>query len=245
MIDIPRQPSPQLFNIQQWPKAAFALHLSATSGSSVRYEIAESVGRQFGITPDCGSMARMFKQLNDLDLTITQDFSIVHRLHLAGIRLSTSGKKYCESLGWPVVENEWERLLRLHCADTQIRHTGAVMAFAYQARRHGWKIQVLPQTGIANFYPDAVVEKGDERHYVEVELGTRKQGKWLLALRCQGYVALCARTPIRRASLINECIDVGVYGIANDLLTLAKSDARSPLWTEKWTVEDNFSYVPK
>ncbi len=62
----------------------------------------------------------------------------------------------------------------------------------------------------------------------------------------QGYVALCARTPIRRESMIEECIDLGVYGIATDLFTLYKTrdTAGSPLWDQTWKLENNFTFTP-
>lgn len=245
MIDLPRQPTPRLFRTQQWPKAALVLHQLATYPSAMRWEIAEIVSKQLAITPDSGSLARLFKHLNELGLTVSQDFSVVNRMHLVAIRLTDAGKQYCASLGWPVVENDWERLLRLHCADTQVRHAGACLAFAYQARQRGWIVEMLPQTGLPNFYPDVRVEKDGKSHFVEVELGTRKQGKWLLNLKHQGYVALCARTPTRRAYLLDECAELGVYGMATDLLTLARSQPNTALWSEEWNVEYNFNYIPR
>lgn len=246
MIEIPRQPSPELFHILQWPKAAIALHMIATSGSSVRFEIAKAVAQQFCIRQDSGSLVRMLDQLDTLGLTETQKFSIVCRIHLVAIRLTPKGKAFCSFLGWETVDNDWERLLRLHSADSQPRHAGAVMAFAFGARQRGWKVQVLPKTGIPRFYPDALVEKGSERHYVEVELGNRKEKKWLLSQKAQGHVALCARTPARRASLIDECASLGVYGIATDILTLYKNrdEPDHPLWDQIWNQQDNFAYSP-
>jgi hypothetical protein len=246
MIDLPRQPVPEMFHPLQWPKAAVALHMLATSGSSVRYEITKAVADQFCIRTDGRSLGHMFDTLSVRGMTVTEKYSVIQGIHLVAMRLTPKGKDYCASLGWDPVENEWERLLRLHSADSQPRHAGAVIAFSYGARLRGWKVQALPQTGIPRFLPDVLVEKGGERHYVEVELGNRKDGKWLLAQKTQGYVALCARTPIRRESLVVECADLGVYGLATDLRTLylSRDVAGSPLWDQHWTVADNFTYMP-
>ena len=72
---------------------------------------------------------------------------------------------------------------------------------------------------------------------MEVELGSRKQAKWRNLLRFQGFVALCARTPFSRRSLIQECRAVGAVGMATDLETLyrqGKDGDDAFLWVEEW-----------
>ncbi len=103
----------------------------------------------------------------------------------------------------------------------------------------GWAVQVLPQVESPVFFPDVLVEKGGRRIYVEVELGSRKVQKWRNMQREQGFVALCAKTPTSRKSLIAECIQVGAVGMATDLLTLyqkARETEAGPLWAEEWSL---------
>lgn len=245
-IEIPRQPTPELFHPLQWPKAAVVLSLLASGQTSVRFELLQLVAEQFGILPRGKSIDKMIARVADLGLTTTQKFNVIPGIHLVAIRLTERGKAYCESAGMEIVESEWERLLRLHSGDSQPRHTGAVLAFAFGARLRGWKVEVLPRVSFPKFYPDLRVSKGEERHYVEVELGTRKEAKWQLAQRAQGYVALCARSPESREALIEECADEQIYGWATDLRTLyeTRDIPNSPLWVQKWSPEDNFSWAP-
>jgi hypothetical protein len=76
----------------------------ASSGLSMRFEIARNVADQFKIKQDCGSLTRMFDQLDWLGLTVTQKFSIVCRIQLVAIRLSPKGKAYCLAMGWEPVD---------------------------------------------------------------------------------------------------------------------------------------------
>ena len=87
------------------------------------------------------------------------------------------------------------------------------------------------------FFPDLFVEKDEQKIYVEVELGSRKLRKWRNMQQFQGFVALCAKTPTSRKSLINECREVKAAGMATDLETLYRDGNESkigPLWVEEW-----------
>jgi hypothetical protein len=52
--------------------------------------------------------------------------------------------------------------------------------------------------------------------------------------RAQRFVALCAKTPAGRASLIKQCQEAKVAVIATDLKTLIKQKNRALLWLEYW-----------
>jgi len=212
------------------------LDLLASRGIACRYEISGILAQKLNISPRAGSLQNLYIDLVNADLICADTFPVCFHSKLAGIRLTEKGKKLCHDFGWQVVESEWERLITHHSGSKQPRHTGAVLAFAHNARMRGWQVQVVPDTGVINFFPDARVEKDGKAILVEVELGVRKEPKWTLMGARQGYVALCAKTPESRASRIQECRSVGVGGMATDLHTLIKSrsETDSPLWVETW-----------
>lgn len=120
-------------------------------------------------------------------------------------------------------------------------HTLAVLIFALHARRRGWATQLMP--GIeGKSAPDLVVQRGDQRLYVEVERGQKeKKTKWTgIADLNKGTVALCAMTPKFRRRLVGDCKLANIKaGFATDLKTMVtvKYDdigAETPLWEEKW-----------
>jgi hypothetical protein len=120
-------------------------------------------------------------------------------------------------------------------------HTLAVLIFALHARRRGWATQLMP--GIeGKSAPDLVVQRGDQRLYVEVERGQKeKKTKWTgIADLNKGAVALCAMTPKFRRRLVGDCKLANIKaGFATDLKTMVtvKYDdigAETPLWEEKW-----------
>lgn len=237
-MDIPRQPSWLHFRNDHWPAVAAGLHLLAATGTSVRFELQSALAQLYRTTVRAGSIRRIFEHdLIETDLLLSQTVSSFGRHKLTLVRLSERGQELCRDLGWTVSESEWERLVRLHSADSQPQHTGAVLTFAYHARMRKWKTQTLPQVDSPNFFPDLLVEKNEQKIYVEVELGIHKLRKWRNMQQFQGFVALCAKTPASRTSLIRECREVGAVGMATDLKTLyqgGKEATISPLWVEEW-----------
>jgi len=239
-MEIPRQPDWLHFRSQRWPVMAEALHLLATTGISVRFELLSVLARQRGIAPRSGSVRRIFEEdLTKTGLVVGHALPTFGRHKLSVVQLTDAGQKLCQDFSWTVSKSEWKRLQTLHSADSQPRHTGAVLTFAYHARLRGWTVQVLPQVESPVFFPDVLVEMDGRRIYVEVELGSRKAQKWRNIQREQGFVALCAKTPTSRKSLIAECTQVGAAGMATDLLTLyqkARETEAGPLWAEEWSL---------
>ena len=238
-MQIPRKPRDLNYHSQAWPRVASALYLLSTTGISARFELQAMLARQFGISSRSGSLRRIFEgRLVDDFLIREETLPTFGRHRLTVVRLTKEGRALCHSFGWEVVESDWDRLLRLHSADSQPRHTGAVLTFVHHARLRGWKTEVLPQVGNPVFFPDVLVEKDGQKLYVEVELGTRKASKWHNMQAFQGLVALCARTPESRKSLIAECRQEETRGLATDLTTLYRQSKNSdigPLWAEEWS----------
>jgi len=244
--EIPRKPparhAVQLGIGSRWRREAMVLYLMAALGRSVRLEILDAVGQSEGVGGRSGSLKRVFAS-GLVPGGFVEEAVLAMKLsrgptRLAVVRLSERGQELARSLGWEPVESEWGRLLRLHEGEVQEAHTTAVLAFAFHARRRGWQAQVVPEVeGTAQ--PDAVVERENDRAYVEVELGNEKPEKWRNLSALQGFVALCATTEMRRAQLVAECKLYRLAGRATDLETLIQFSGGATngrLWVEEWQV---------
>lgn len=111
-----------------------------------------------------------------------------------------------------------------------------MIVFSLSARMRGWKVTTLPETNTPYFYPDLLLEKDDQKMYVEVELGSRKKEKRNLYKKMQGYAAICGKTFVSSGTLIRECEEVQLGGFATDLEYLAElcNKPEAPLWRENW-----------
>lgn len=237
MNHTPIQPRGWNFNHKRWPLIAFTLERMARESSAARIEYELALARHFELKADSDRVQNILRRyLPGSGLVEAETFTYVGRHRFSAVRLTEDGKEYCQELGWDPCENEWESMLLHHSGDSQPKHTGAVLAFAMTARLRGWQVQVLPQTTHAYFFPDLVIQKGDEKPlYVEVELGTRKREKWLNYRKYCGFVSICSKTEYSRATLVRECKALGLAGQATDLQYLARTRAAdSPLWLQSW-----------
>jgi hypothetical protein len=208
-----------------------------------RMEAETILAAVLGVSPGSGSLRRVFEDLAACGLLDCELFKLnapVTGLMLC--RLSQSGRGLYQALfGHPAQENEWERLIRLHEGERFKEHTLAVMVFAVHARKRGWALQVLPEAPGSPAVPDALVCRGDERYYVEVELQSKERAaKWRnLAALNGGRTALCAATPGKRTRLVGDCKLDKLPGLATDLESLVRNKYASvgemtPLWLEIW-----------
>ncbi len=215
-------------------------------GLSVQVEIGKHVGDTTGTQYRSGAIRRVFDALEESGLIVRQTLTLQVTgnlpTRLAVARLSEEGRQFCRAVGWPVVESEWEKLLRLHEGDVQEGHTLAILLFATVARLRGWTVEVLPEVqGKAR--PDLVITKDGQRLYVEVETGTRlhdANAKWRMNAELNGgRVALVARNVEERGVLVADCRHVAGHGCATDVETLiagrlVEVSADDPLWAEVW-----------
>lgn len=173
-------------------------------------------------------------------LAVTEVAHVFGRRHWLGlIRLTERGKDFARAQGVEPVENDWERIIRLHQGEAQATHAGLLLAFDLRARRRGWITQVLPEllTPSEGFAPDLWIERDGVGLYVEVEgkYHHANAAKWQAARRAQGFAAIVARTPSARATLVEDCRASGVAGIATDFQRLYYHPSAS-LWAEAWAV---------
>ena len=231
-------------NSLRWRRGSMMLYLMATCGINAHLEMDVFVAKREGLSYRSNSTKKPLENLAAAGLVITETLRMEvgdFRTALKLARLTDEGKQLCDALGWQVVESDWDRLIRLHQGQKQTRHTLAVLYFALLARVRGWTTEVVPEVdGSAD--PDILVTKGDERYFVEVELGTRgseKQTvKWKNLADLQSSVAICAPNVKVRERLANDCRLANLSGVATDLATLvAKRYYESkdePLWLKEW-----------
>ena len=172
------------------------------------------------------------------DLATSEVVRVFGRRHWLGlVRLTERGQDFARAQGVEPVENDWERVIRLHQGEAQAEHAGLLLAFDLRARRRGWTTQVLPEVSppIEGFAPDVWIERDSARLYVEVEgkYHHANAAKWQAARRAQGFAAIVARTPQARATLVEDCRASGVAGIATDFHRLYYQPTAA-LWAEAW-----------
>jgi len=228
----------------RWRRGSMMLYLIAAYGINAHLELDVYVAQCEGLNYRSNSTKKPLSDLAAAGLVIAEtlrmevgDFRTALRL----ARLTDEGRTLCEALGWPAVESDWDRMIRLHQGRRQVRHTLAVLYFAVLARVRGWRTVIMPDVeGPAD--PDLQVTKDDERYFVEVELGTRgdekQTAKWQNLTDLQGSVALCAPSVKIRERLVADCRLAKISGVATDLGTLVAKpyhEAQAePLWLKEW-----------
>jgi len=233
---LPEDPPPafaSLFPGNLWERGRQLLALLALTGWSYQRAPLDELARLLGVSEGAGSLKRLLNRLADAGLVIKATVpASPSRIALA--RLSDEGRKLVETLGLPLVESEWDRLLRLHGGERQQGHAALVCLFAWHARRRGHATQVCPHVD-GHAEPDILLTKDDEQIYVEVEAESgsveRRMRKWRNQAALQGYVALAAPTPELRQRLAREAHAASKNGLATDMTSLRMSEE---LWIQKW-----------
>ena len=219
-----------LYLMGRWRLAA-SMELEATLAGTV------------GVSAGSSSMRRVLEDMEEAHVILTEIITLKSpRTSLKLYRLSAEGEKLYEILfQTKAFENDWARLIRLHEGVRFPEHTMAVIAFAMHARKRGWATQVLPEVTGTKSVPDVWIMRGEEKLYVEVELGEKERvSKWRnQSLLNGGYVALCAANSKTRARLVGDCKLDKLAGMATDLETLVRNkfkelNSASPFWLEDW-----------
>ena len=214
-----------------------ACHLNA------KLEIEDLLAMISGMASRAGSLGRIFEDLLQAGILDGQTLQIASpKSSLRLLKLSPDGVRLFKILfDQDPVENDWERLVRLHEGDRFPEHTLAVLIFALHTRKRGWATRILPPVEVTKAVPDLAVLRGDQSLYVEVELGQKESPtKWRNQAKLnEGKVALCAATPETRKRLVGDCVLDKLPGLATDLETLVKVKFKeiredTPLWLEEW-----------
>jgi DNA-binding PadR family transcriptional regulator len=206
-------------------------------------ELEEALAETVGVSAGSGSMHRVLEDMEKANVLTIEILDLKSpRTVLKLYRLSPEGEKLYQALFQTrAYENDWSRLIRLHEGARFPEHTLAVLAFTMHARKRGWATQVLPEVKKTKSVPDAWIMRGDEKLYIEVELGEKERvSKWRnQAVLNGGYTALCAATQKSRARLVGDCKLDHLPGLATDLESLVRGKFReinstSPLWLASW-----------
>jgi hypothetical protein len=229
-----------------WTRAAYALYCMAIAGYSTQMDLAYLLK----MNKTSAALPNLFARLCKYGLIEKRVVTIFCKegsgRRIALVRLTEPGKRFCVGCRWaPVVESEWDRLVRLHQneSDNQERHTAAVLSFAYQARIRGWKVKVLPDVDDKKIRPDLLVTSGAEKVFVEVETRAHrtKTDKWQVdaqfAAASGAKLGICALSAKQRDRIVQECKWVTVTGFATDILSLTRLEANGELgdlWQKRW-----------
>ena len=206
-------------------------------------ELEEALAETVGVSAGSGSMHRVLEDMEKANVLTIEILDLKSpRTVLKLYRLSPEGEKLYQALFQTrAYENDWSRLIRLHEGARFPEHTLAVLAFTMHARKRGWATQVLPEVKKTKSVPDAWIMRGDEKLYIEVELGEKERvSKWRnQAVLNGGRTALCAATQKSRARLVGDCKLDHLPGLATDLESLVRGKFReinstSPLWLASW-----------
>jgi len=228
----------------RWRRGSMLLFLMASRGMNAHLELDALIAQREGLSYRSNSTKKPLENLAAAGLVIaetlrmeTDDFRTALKL----TRLTDTGRELCQALDWPVIESDWERLIRLHQGLAQPRHTLAVLYFALLARVRGWATEIVPDVD-GSAAPDMRVAKDELNLYVEVELGSRgdqkQTAKWQHLADLQGRVAICAPNVTVRERLVKDCQLAKISGVATDLATLVARKyheaENEPLWFKEW-----------
>ena len=98
---------------------------------------------------------------------------------LALIRLTEDGRMQAQAFGRGG-ESAWERLIRMHRGEEWERHTVGLLAMAWQLRRRGMDVALVPDASLRGVEPDAEVSWDGGLHlYMEFEVRARgRVARW-------------------------------------------------------------------
>jgi hypothetical protein len=229
---------PRIFE-RYWLVLYLIGHWRLTAAMELEEVLAETVG----VSSGSGSVERVLADMAKANILLIGKLELKSPgTVLMVYRFSSEGEKLYQSLFQArPYENDWSRLIRLQGDEQLPEQTLAVLAFTMHARKRGWATQILPEVKGAVCVPDALLMLGDEKIYVEVELGEKES---VARLRNQsvlnnGCTAVCTATEKSRTRLVSDCKLDKLPGSATDLESLIvgkfkKINSKSPLWFEIW-----------
>jgi hypothetical protein len=216
-----------------WKRKGMALALIA-SGISLRIEAQRLLAWREGCKEKSSSIRHAFERLEKAGL-LEGECVRVHQAQTKFLWLTRLGQKVSEICRFDLRETDYQRLLRLHGGEIQKKHATEAATFAYQARRRGFLVEVMPDVdGPAE--PDvAVARDGEEPVYVEVETGNDREPKWRHQVELQGFVAMCSVTATQQERIVAEIKELGLPGRATNLQALMQDkEGTGKLWVEEW-----------
>ena len=197
--------------------AETALAVMGRTGMAVGREIE---GELIRLNVGPGLAKRAVNDLEAFGLVIKAAPKLYRSMKLTLVRLSEYGREFYSQ--WQRVEaakSEWGRLIEEHDGERNERHTLGVLALAWQARRRGHQVKLLPgrMRGYTQVHtwvePDLKISfPGLHDAWTPVEFETRPRGKmdkWERWSRNNGF-GVCTFTERQKESMTRELERAGV-----------------------------------
>ncbi len=238
----------------RWARVHKGLYLLSSTGWGLVRELAAELARLEGLPEDSYSPRRVIQEyLSEAKLVEQGVLPYLGAIELSVVRLSELGEAVCRAYGWMIAESEWGRLVRLHEGEQQVKHTGATLAFAREARLRGYRVKILPEIKDKSILaePDMyVIDNQRRRAYVEVEAGfhREKPDKWSNQKALQGFAAVVTKTEVQRQRVVESIKSLAIPGRATDLETLwANAQNGDPyfLFVQRWDEHGNEIPLPR
>jgi len=195
-----------------------ALETLATTGHAVALELCDDLETRLGLEAGNRAVKRAFMvDLPSLGWAYKATPKVYGNLKLTLLRIDWGGVKQLR--GRRAVVNEWERMNTEHEGERYERHTLGVLALAWQARRRGHQVKLLPgrMRGYTQVHtwvePDLKISyPGVYGSWVPVEFETRPRGKmrkWAKWKQNHSF-GVCTFSEKQRESLGRELERAGV-----------------------------------
>lgn len=188
-----------------------ALVTLATTGHAVALELCADLEQRLGLEPGNRAVERaFFVDLPGLGWAYKETPTVYGNLKLALLRIDQDGVSQLRGQ-YRIVVNEWERMNAEHNGETYARHTLGVLALAWQARRRGHQVRLLP--GYAGggrqwSEPDILIDR-----VVRMEVETRprnKLDKWLKISKVAKPWGICLFTEKQKFSMWRELAKINL-----------------------------------
>jgi len=124
-------------------------------------------------------------------------------------------------------------LIRMHRGGEWEHHTVGLLAFAWQARRRGWEVELMPEVSLDGVVPDARLG-GDCMLTTYAEFEVRPRGRVARWKRwgelARDGIVVCTFTQSGARGIAREFEQAGVRGDVVSLEELIRSDPDGLKW---------------
>ena len=200
-----------------------ALCTLARTGHSVGLELWRDMELEWAYYPEERAVKRaMMFDLPGQGYAIKETPKLHLNMRLTLLRLSEAGREYCQMAGWEIKNSDWQVMIDGHNGEEDQRHTMGVLALAWQARKRGHDVRLLPgrrrgyTMGTHWVEPDleiAFLERGRVISFVPFEFETKPRGKedkWQKWNRVLGGWGICTFGESQRETTWRELKRCGV-----------------------------------